>query len=339
MLKALSTSLLLASVTVVSTPALAGPQSQSQGITRGQDENGFPAVSALVWNDDSRIEFCTSTYIAPKILLTAAHCVDGLSSSQTEEARAFFGNEIGPRGETIRWREVRVHPQYEDLGNIGDSQGDIAMIILRAAPDSTAPMRTRLVELTEFELCPGAIGCTAVEDPIQLLAVGFGTVDDQGGNTRKRSAWLKVGGFGQQYSRADEFIVTDDDDANICSGDSGGPLFFQREDGQFVQWGVTSWSPSFVSCGPGVAGFTRVDAFREWVLDAVEDEHGSRDLCEVNGWYEDGFCDRNCPQDDSDCKQGCGSSLIPGAAGPAFALLPPLLAAAWRRRSAPGPSV
>ena len=63
----------------------------------------------------------------------------------------------------------------------------------------------------------------------------------------------------------------------------------------------------------------RTDLISDWILDYVEDVHGSRDLCEANGWYSNDRCDSFCDEPDPDCnvsedseneaaKAGCSST-------------------------------
>ena len=137
---------------------------------------------------------------------------------------------------------------------------------------------------------------------------------------------------------------TNPGEATVCSGDSGGPQFFSV-DGEWVQGAVHSWSD--IDCAIR-SGSTRVDVAAEWLLDNIEDVHGSRDPCEFNGWYDDGECDEFCEVEDPDCEAdpppgddddpkadgGCRCAQAeprPGiAALPAAALL---IAALFRRRT------
>ena len=40
---------------------------------------------------------------------------------------------------------------------------------------------------------------------------------------------------------------------------------------------------------------------REGWAGAIHATHGTRDLCEANGWYGDGMCDGDCDDVDPDC--------------------------------------
>jgi hypothetical protein len=115
----------------------------------------------------------------------------------------------------------------------------------------------------------------------ELLSVGFGATDGGGnGAGRKRSALLRISDLWAQFIISDS--ADNEDAANICSGDSGGPQLDVRE-GRLVQFSVHSWGDSQCTV---TSGSTRVDEDfdYEWILDQVEAVHGNRDLCEINGF-------------------------------------------------------
>jgi hypothetical protein len=91
------------------------------------------------------------------------------------------------------------------------------------------------------------------------------------------------------------------DSANICSGDSGGPTFyFDEVRAQYVQLGVHSWGDQTCLYQ---SGSTKTDIISQWIFDYIEEIHGSRDICEVNGYYSDGVCTTlpDCLQEDPEC--------------------------------------
>ena len=66
-----------------------------------------------------------------------------------------------------------------------------------------------------------------------------------------------------------------------CSGDSGGPQFVE-EDGRRSS-GLSTPGETAPAC---INPEARVDPIDEWILDFVEDVHGTREcFCEANGWH------------------------------------------------------
>jgi hypothetical protein len=223
----------------------------------------------------------------------------------------------------------RAHSQYGPGGTLGEN--DIAVIIL-AEPATTRPVLLRQSPVTDADLGK------------ELLSVGFGITETGRGDGVKRSAALLLSDY-------DEFFLlseneSNENNANICSGDSGGPQFSWVED-HWEQWAVHSWGDQ--NCRQ-VSGSTRVDVVNEWILDQIEAVHGTRDQCEASGWYGDGACDPWCPVEDVDClppeepeedavdgegdskgSGGCAAAPSPLRLG--WALLPLALLLRGRRRS------
>jgi hypothetical protein len=74
-------------------------------------------------------------------------------------------------------------------------------------------------------------------------------------------------------------------------------MMFLDDEDNWTIWGVHSWGDQ--NCAI-LSGSTRTDLFAEWIVDQIEAEYGTRDVCEVNEWYDDGTCDV-CDEPDPDC--------------------------------------
>ena len=180
---------------------------------------------------------------------------------------------------------------------------------------------------------------TVEDEGTEMRSVGYGATSGSGsGSGTRRSTDLILDEVDEMFLIAN--TGTSNEDGQICSGDSGGPQFVE-EDGRWVQWAVHSWGDS--SC-LYQSGSTRVDLIDEWILDFVEDVHGTRDVCEANGWYGDGTCDDMCDTVDPDCIEdtgnpeegaakacGCSQSSMKSHSTWLVILLSPLLI--WRRRN------
>jgi hypothetical protein len=132
----------------------------------------------------------------------------------------------------------------------------------------------------------------------KVLSVGFGITDVSGaGSGVKRSAMLTIDRYDNMFIHSDS--ATNENNANICSGDSGGPQYaFDEETGLWEQWAVHSWGDS--NC-VATSGSTRTDVIADWLLEQIEEVHGTRDRCEINDRYDDGVCDTFCDTLDPDC--------------------------------------
>ncbi len=264
----------------------AGPTAPDR-IVNGKEENKFPQTVAL---GAFGFSMCTGSLITPKIILSAGHCGEDIPLDMVVSlGSAFFGPSVAQANDEVGFVSMSVHPEYVGLGSNGSGQTlpefDLALLELEHAVDVPP------IWFNEKKLGNRAIGK-------EVTSVGFGITSSagQGGGT-KRSAVLTV-------DRIDEMFVlsetsTNDNGGQICSGDSGGPQYYKDPDtGEWVQWAVHSWGDQ--NC-LFESGSTRTDVAVDFIMDFVEDVHGTRDKCAVLGRYGDGVCDLDCDAIDRDC--------------------------------------
>jgi MYXO-CTERM domain-containing protein len=311
--------MLIAPLLLATLPTMAAP------VIGGQEEPGFPSVVSLGAEfGDSTMSMCSGNLITPRIVLTAAHCGEGIPESVIiKVGRAFFGADIEAYEHAIGFEEYLSHPDYVELSGWQLGENDVGVAIL----SEDAPVQPTFVntaELTEDDLGRA------------VKSVGFGVHDAASGSGSgiKRSADLTLDDLREQFMVS----YATDDGTTICSGDSGGPQFIDV-DGVWVQAAVHSWADA--DCVT-YSGSTRTDLTWDWVLDQVEAYHGSRDLCAINGWYDDDVCELLCDEPDPDCFADTGDTGIGPGGGCAcssggqatggWALLPLLLGLVLRRR-------
>lgn len=294
-------------------------------IVNGSEEKKWPQTVSL---GAATFSACSGSLIAPRVVLTAGHCgADFPVELLVQFGDAAFGPDRNSPDQVIGFADFQVHPDYRPLNGTDTGAFDIA-----------------LLELTEdAPVDPIWINTNKLKDRNvgeEVLSVGFGITSAAGaGGGTKRSATLVVDAIDDMFVLSN--VSTNPDEANICSGDSGGPQYhYDEATDTWEQWAVHSWGD--VNCVYN-SGSTRTDVAKEFILDFVEGVHGTSDFCALTGKYDDGVCDESCDQYDPDClpMPSIGGSIAANGesrggcstAGPApwtaWVLLLPLLG--WRR--------
>jgi V8-like Glu-specific endopeptidase len=216
-----------------------GPATRARPIVGGALDTGDPAVVAIgprrIGCDEALAARCTGALIAPRLVLTAAHCV--IDPRLSSELEVFFGSATDAPGPQIR-RVVHVaaHPDYQADGD----DADLAALILDApAPVAPLPLDT------------GTLDDTWIDTSVRL--VGFG----QPSSTEPVTGTKRAGTAVITDLDATTFRV-EPDPAMSCHGDSGGPVLATRGSSE-VLIGVTSrGDPGCQEYGQNV----RIDSFR-----------------------------------------------------------------------------
>lgn len=206
-------------------------ESSASAIVGGATTSAFPAVGALVQLGSP---FCTGTLVTKRVVVTAAHCLDGVPAARMRFA-------IGPNAfrpeASVPVAQAVAHPEW----NPRRIANDIGVVVL-AADAPVAP-----IALSTTALDASWIGR-------ELAFVGYGASNGftGAGGGVKRGVVLPIAQIG-----ATQFAY-DGRTANTCFGDSGGPALALSEDKVPSLVGVTSFGDA--TCTQfGVD--TRVDAF------------------------------------------------------------------------------
>jgi secreted trypsin-like serine protease len=191
---------------------------------------------------------CTGVAVAPDLVLTAAHCV-------LENGKYQLVVFEGRRPSVKEVTRVVPHPQYSPRD---DMAPDLAVVKLATAlPPNLAP-----AAFSERR-APPSVG-------ERFLVAGFGVAIPGERRTagKLRAATLVVTDrpSSQQISLTDPKKLGESAGLGVCNGDSGGPVFDER-DGTLVA--IISWSgrtDGEPACG-FVSGVIPLARYRYWIFD------------------------------------------------------------------------
>ncbi|MFH2005534.1 MAG: trypsin-like serine protease [bacterium] len=238
------------------------------------------AVVGLTYGPGSG-SFCSGTLISSNVVLTAAHCLQGVNPNQIE---VYFGNNVYQSGD---YRSVSAAEQNSNY-NPGSMEGDIGLIRLSSsAPSSVTPIPA----------LPATSGLTSADVGTSVDFSGFG-VDENWNDGIKLHVSLPISyvcagpSSCQGYIAPYSFAYDQSAPSGPCSGDSGGPAFILRGGTEYVA-GVTSYGdPNCTDYGVS----TTVSAYMTWINNfiggVVPEDCG-------NGVDDDGDGAADCA--DSDC--------------------------------------
>lgn len=226
--------------------------------------NGIPA-STQIYPWIVNYDGCSGTLIAPRWVLTAAHCFGDLNADELPDLILGSDNIVELAPDTIHAKAIQIipHPYFYEFNN------DLALIKL-AEPVTDVPFVTLRSN-------------PHIEENSKLIAIGWGaTASDATGESIDFSDTLLQTRLAiKNNSLCSEHFgpgVTDNmlcatgpttiDKSDTCQGDSGGPLLMESNGG-YVQIGITSFGgkPCGVPDVPGV--YSRVSQYQDWIKQYV----------------------------------------------------------------------
>ncbi|WP_370450930.1 serine protease [Corallococcus sp. CA049B] len=163
-----------------------GTTTQQLPLKGGTTTSSQPAVGRMEFHMDGWSKYCTATLVAPRIALTAAHCVGYKSTAIGTYGTVDFGAS-GKR--TV----VQARPFGSNTG-----KSDVALVVLDKACSK--------------KITPVPIGTAVPSDGTEISIFGFGCASES-------TTCVRAGGNTKQVVTA-----TIGESAVLCPGDSGGPV-------------------------------------------------------------------------------------------------------------------
>ena len=237
--------ILIVAALLLATPAdaiVGGGTPQADGVAR--------AVVTIV---GSRGNFCTGSLIAPKLVLTVAHCVQPGADYKIVE----YGADHKPELRDVK--RVAVHPGFHMQTMLAHrATADVALLQLVSPAKGKTPA---VLGLPRLPIAPG--------DGFTIAGIGV-TVrgDGKSGGIVRTTSLIATGKPGTlQIRLIDPAAQGAREGLGACTGDSGGPVFEDGEAGPVII-GVISWSTGpngSAGCG-GLTGVTPLTLYRDWIL-------------------------------------------------------------------------
>ncbi|OLQ84748.1 hypothetical protein BIY21_19760 [Vibrio ponticus] len=241
----------------------------------------WPSIAGLYYEsvDDPNVygQFCTATILDNRHVMTAAHCLY-YNGNLDEEVMVFTSvapqlnssRQFASSGK-VRGQAFYIHPNYVDSS---DANGiawpnDIAIIQLEEA------MNVSAFDYVELGQSMDSFNYRIDGEP--LVAVGYGVTETGSSGELLKTQLNYEPSFSCDLGASDSQICTSGEFNNstnvrnaICSGDSGGPLYW-FDGSEYKQVGISSygWIDCYESSSDDTSVFTEVADYSSWIASVI----------------------------------------------------------------------
>ena len=292
---------------------------------------GGMLMSGIIFDYPFQSFVCSSTLIAPDVVLLAAHCLDDAAFTfgfgEVEDKQVYWtrsadltswdGQTTDPPlpNDTIEAVDWTLHEEF-DMQSLSmglANNKDIALLFLSEAVLDIEPA-----------YLPTASEGSALQTGDSVYVVGWGQQSATGWNEQPPAGSYGIKQQGESFIaeiNEYEFKVGDaQSDVRKCHGDSGGPSFWDSGSGLLLI-GVTSHAYDESDCFETGGVDTRVDYYLNWINEEMTARcsDGTRVWCEEPGILPYGYFQDESDLDEDEPTEEDGKIL--GCSATAFSLV------------------